>query len=253
MKIKKCILTLALVGAASTAHAQLLVDAELNGNGGGNPTLANFEAIFPTLTLTDSAIGRIRADNSVGLITNLTASVTGTPAGSNAATFGPISGGNNILNDYFADRNFITGVADPDPVSVSLGGFADASGVAQTMVGINGSFTLLADQAYTLYLIGAGDSDGQNGSFTFGGETKTTTATIIGTNPDAGHTIAFSLTTPTDLAGFTIDFTVTPDASNFGAFNGLALVAIPEPSSFALLSGLLVLGLVATKRRRSVK
>jgi hypothetical protein len=249
---KTLILTLTFASLAHMASAQLLIDRFGNGTAGDPTSSADWANAGVTEDLSAAAGGTIAA--SVFNLTGLTATVTGSDGlfgSSGANTFADSA----MLNGYQFD------FASQGAINVSLGGF-ETGGVANTLttsltapyVDLRGnSFTLQAEQDYKLYLFGAGNADNQNTAFTFNGVTKTTSALIVGSDTDAGHFVTYEFTTDADLTGFTLDFTMTGDASNVFAFNGLALVAVPEPSSYALLSGLLVLGLVATKRRRSVK
>ncbi|MFK7737689.1 MAG: hypothetical protein AB8B50_16765, partial [Pirellulaceae bacterium] len=91
-------------------------------------------------------------------------------------------GSNNLLNDYIYVQD---GTA-----TVSLGGFDNT--LTSTLGDMNGNtFTMLPDTDYTLYLFGAGDSNGQDTTFTFNGVSKTTSDLIVGTAPDAGHSVTF--------------------------------------------------------------
>lgn len=125
--------------------------------------------------------------------------------------------------------------------TVSLGGFSNGSGSANTLTtgtyaGLDGNtFTLQANQQYKLYIFGAGNADNQNASITFDGVTKTTATAIVGTDEAAGHMVSYDFTTGADLTGFTVDFTVSNDASDYGMVNGVAIVAVPEPATLGLL------------------
>jgi hypothetical protein len=267
---KTLILTLTFASLAHMASAQLLIDRFGNGTAGNPTSSANWANAGVTEDLSAAAGGTIAG--GVFNLPGLTQTVTGGVGGGGALTFtSPTSA---MLNGY------LFGFGNGGSTTISLGGFVDGNGVAQTLttsagapyVDLRGnSFTLQANQTYKLYLFGAGDKNNQNAAFTFNGVTKTTNPLIVGTAPDAGHSVTFEFTTGADLTGFTLDFTINSAASNVYAFNGLALVAvnaavnaaadadadayvdIPEPASFAFLSGLLGLGLMAMKRRRSVK
>jgi hypothetical protein len=155
------------------------------------------------------------ADGSPNQISNLTVTVTGN------STFagGGFTFGNAILDDYMVhDTNTAS------PFSVSLGGFENT--MTSTRTDVSGSFAMLPNTRYTIYLFGIGDQPGQNTAVTFGGVTKTTVASHA--NKD-DHFVKFAFTTPADLTGFTSDFTVANAADGrFAAWNGAAI--IPEPT-----------------------
>lgn len=239
--MKKKLLTLsslAVVSAFHSANGALLVDIFA----GVDPTSASAWADAGVVEDLSAAAGGT-INGSVFNISNLTATVAGSSGTFNGGAFS-----NPMLTDYLF--NFGT-------MTISLGGF-ETAGVANTMTSslgdMNGnSFTLATNTAYTLYLFGAGDQDGQEASFTFDGVSKATSPTIVGSAANAGHFVTFDLVTGSDLSGFTIDFSVDGVGGNNGAFNGLALVPtpVPEPSTGLLALGGLALGAMFTRRRKS--
>jgi len=164
-------------------------------------------------------------------------------AGSNGKWDGGVYDPNQMLSSYIYMNNATASM------SFTMSGF-ETAGVANTMTSSLGdmagnTFTLLANQDYKLYLFGSGNADGQNSAFTYDGVTKVTTDAIAGTAANAGHFVTFDLSTGADLTGFGVDFTVAQDGAGTAAFNGLALVAVPEPATIGLFalfgSGILLL------------
>ncbi|MGJ8638602.1 MAG: PEP-CTERM sorting domain-containing protein [Opitutaceae bacterium] len=227
-----------MIAICQLSHADaLLIDAYNN----ADPTsYTSWVDAGVTEDISTAAGGTILTSGAVFNIGTMTASVTGES--------GSFNGGvpaNPMLNDYH--------YVNSGTATVSIGGFEDGSGNAQTMTSTlndmaTNTFTLLADQDYKLYLFGAGDNDGQDTTFTFDSVSKTTSPTIIGAAEDS-HFVTYDFTTGSDLTGFTLDFTFTNNTSAFGAWNGLALVAVPEPSSFGLIAGALALGAVMIRRQ----
>lgn len=220
----------------SSAEA-LLIDAYDNADPASYTSWVNAGV---TEDISTGTGGTILRTGAVFNINTMTASVTGESGDFNGGV-----PGNNMLNDYIYVQNTIA--------TVSIGGFEDGVGNAQTMTSTLGdmntnTFTLQANQDYKLYLFGAGDTDGQDTSFTFDSITKTTSATIIG-SAENSHFVTYEFTTGSDLTGFTLDFSYTNNTSAFAAWNGLALIAIPEPSGFGLIAGALALGVVIIRRR----
>jgi hypothetical protein len=73
-------------------------------------------------------------------------------------------------------------------------------------------------------------------------------ATISSSFENSTEVGTFVATTTAD--GFlTLDYTVTGSGTNAGALNFMSLTTIPEPSAYALLSGLLGFGCVIVRRR----
>lgn len=154
--------------------------------------------------------------------------------------------GNIMLNGYWYTNGGVV-------TTVSIGGF-ETAGVPNTITSslntmTGNTFTIAADTTYRLYLFGAGDNNGQNTTFTFDGVDKTTNTNIVGTAANDNHFVTYDFVTPSNLAGFTIPFSYQ-NPSNTATFNGLALVAIPEPSSSAMILGAVALA-GFTRRRRN--
>lgn len=152
--------------------------------------------------------------------------------------------GNTMLNSYF----YVDGGLS---ANVTITGLANGSGVPNTLTGalgsMTGTFAIASNQQYKLYLFGAGDNNGQNTTFTFQGVDKTTNPTIVGTPANDNHFVTYDFTTPSDLTGYQLSIDFKNPGTSSGAFNGLAIIQIPEPSA-VLLGGLSVLGLMRRRR-----
>lgn len=243
------LIALAALSTASTSYgAALLIDFK---DGGSPPVVGTTDWTSAGVTedLSGAAIGTIISDGRSYHISNISGSFTGAPVGYTGSEFT-----NRMLNGYIYGK-------DSNPlITANIGGFVNGSGVANTITTssdqfgapYNGnSFTLQKNQQYKLYLFGAGGSDNQNTTFTFNGVSKTTNALITGTAANAGHFVTYDLSTGSDLTGFGISFTAKKEAgspSEYYAMNSFALVAVPEPSSIALL-GLGGLALIVRRRR----
>lgn len=232
--------------AAQTFGQALLIDASTSGSapsGVGDWTEAGV-----TETITSAAIGSVSNASSVSNISNLTGGVGPT----NGQFSSPTYPGNDMLNSYI--------YKDGGSFNVTLGGFDDGTGTANTLTtntdaygtGFNGnSFTLQASTDYKLYLFGSGNADGQGTTFTFDGVSKDTRDDTAGSPADYG--VTFTLTTPADLTDYELTFNVADIAgssSSFYTWNGAALVQVPETSSFGLILGGFGLGLIGLRRRR---
>jgi hypothetical protein len=194
--------------------------------------------------VTESLTGAAGGTFTSGIGTyNISGGIDSTLTGSSGAYTAETFSGNTMLNSYIYSL-------PGNSVTMTITGLANGSGVPNTLTGalgsMTGTFTLVANQDYKLYLFGAGAGNNQNTTFTVGGINKTTSASIIGTAADAGHFVTYDLTTPSDLTGYTLPISFTGGSGSYGALNGLALVQVPEPSA-ALLGGL---GMLALLRRR---
>jgi hypothetical protein len=215
----------------------------------GNPTsTADWSNAGVPGDLSDAAGGTLHTNGDVYSISGLTLTTSVVSDSGWAANTFP---DNQMLNDLW---NIKEGTA-----TVSLGGFQTA-GTANTLTtdGLSGAgfaglggntFTLEANQDYTLYLFGVGNDTDQNTTFTFDGIGKSTVATAAGLNEN-GHFVTYDFTTAADLTGFTLDFSFANNTTVWGSFNGLALVTVPETSSYALIGGCLALTSVMVRRRR---
>jgi len=207
----------------------------LNLTGTTNPTSStDWSNAGVTESLTGAAGGTI----GMGGISNITGGIASSITGSGNYYSDSTFAGNTMLNTYVYSNN------GGGSISVNI------TGLENTLTGglgsMTGTFTLAANQNYKLYLFGAGNANDQGTTFTVGGINKTTSAAIVGTAADAGHFVTYDLTTPSDLTGYALPISFTGGTTGgFGAFNGLALVQVPEPS--AVLGGL---GMLALLRRR---
>ncbi len=198
-------------------------------------TIADWVNAGVTEDLTGAA-----AFNYNGQPFNISGGLTETATGNFNTYFGNAYGNSSTGNTFLNGYAYGSG-----PVNISVGGFANSSGVANTFTtdgspgsgfaGAGGNtFTLLANQSYKLYLFGTGNANTQNASFTFGGITKTTSSVIPGATNS--HFVTYDLTTPTNLAGYTLNFSwgagITGGDGD-GHYNGFALVAVSAPSGYA--------------------
>ncbi|MEO0795572.1 MAG: PEP-CTERM sorting domain-containing protein [Verrucomicrobiota bacterium] len=178
------------------------------------------------------------------------ASYTGTTWNNHVTTFG-----NNAINNLFSADG------DASAVSVALtnnGVFSFTGGLdvvanyaftpstaAQTMT-FSG---LTSGSIWDLYIVSQGDQAGQGGTFLL----DTTENISAGSAPAAstwtegGNYVLFSGIEIGGTGEFTIDW-----SSNgaFGVVNGLQLVAVPEPSTYAMVFGAAVLGFCVIRRRQ---
>lgn len=259
---------LVLLGSAAGANGILLIDRYVDGGPGGNPqSFSEWNHAGVMGDLSNAAAGTVGGAANSGSVFNIN-NLTAVEAGANG-NFRPTDPGfgglrfpdNQLLNSY-AFVNTAEAV-----YSLTLGGFVDANGNPRALTTSNtgplsyangNSFTLQAEQEYRLYLFGVGFRNGQNSEFTFDGITKTTNpgqVLVESDNTENLHFVTFDFTTPSDLTGWNLNFTMkmtdwaVPPAVNAAGFNGLALVAIPEPSTFVLLGFALVLAGRLYRRR----
>ena len=215
---------------------------------GSNPTgTSSWTTAGVSEDLTGAAIGTILSDGRVFNIDNL--STSNYAAGRFSETFF----NNHIQDNYHFQRTD----SGPSNITFSIGGFVDGTGAAQTMTTNNAfgtatsgkTFTLQANQDYTLYMIGAVNT---GATFTFNGESKSTSDTIADPINISDHFVTFDFTTGSDLSGFTLDLDIANNSGSgiFYSWGGAALVAVPETSSFGLILGGFAIGLIAIRRRR---
>lgn len=141
---------------------------------------------------------------------------------------------NPLLNSYawFKDQTY----------HLTLSGFVNDRGQPNVLTTLNYApfedargnvFILEPNQSYKLYLFGVGYRDGQNTTFIFNGEEKTTNPRgyIEGSRENL-HYVTFEFETPSDLRGWVLEFSarrtdlMSAGTGANGAFNGLALVPI---------------------------
>jgi PEP-CTERM motif len=244
MKKKLLILTssLAIASFCQISHgAALLIDAF----GGVNPTTrANWSNAGVVEDLTGAAGGTFTFNSGTFNITApLARTVTGVTGLFNSPTFA----GNTMLNNYWFTNG--GGVSTVTITGLQTGGVANT--LTSALGDMAGStFTIAANQQYRLYLFGAGNANGQNTTFTFNAEAKTTNPLIVGTAANANHFVTYDFVTPSSLTGFTIPFSYQ-NTTGTAAFNGLALVAIPEPSSSAMILGAVAFAGLTRRRRNA--
>lgn len=206
-------------GACPVANADaLLMDMfASNGNGGNPASYTNWVNAGVAEDVSDAAGGSFHAAN--GNIYNISGGLSYTRSGHTGNYGASTFGDNMMLNDYL--------YVNQGTVAISISGLENLLTTADGYAEMGGNmFILQPDTDYKLYLFGAGDSDGQDSTFTFGGVQKTTASNIVGTAEDAGHFVTYEFTTPSDVNGYTLDFTYSNYSSDYAAFNGLALVSL---------------------------
>jgi hypothetical protein len=232
MKYNKLgILTVAVLGICQFASADaFLIDSYDNADPASYTAWVNAGV---TEDISDAAGGSLYR-GTVYNITGMTASHTGYSGDFNGGV-----PGNDMLNDYSYVNN--------STASVSIGGLDTGVTTTGAYAGLGGnSFTLQADQEYKLYLFGVGDTTGQDTVFTFDGVSKTTAGDLAGA--EDSHYVTYEFTTGADVTGYTLDFTYSNNTSAYAGWNGLALVAIPEPATMGLI-GCFGGGLLFIRRR----
>lgn len=137
-------------------------------------------------------------------------------------------------NSLMADYLYKWRGASPNPEEIQLSGLSNV---------------LTANTLYSLYLFGAGDSANQSATFIFDGATKVTSEN----NPQSGLSsdvmVQYSFATGDAAVADTLNFTWDLTGDNrYTTFNGFAIVAVPEPSTFGLLC-VSAVGLVLARRR----
>jgi hypothetical protein len=130
-------------------------------------------------------------------------------------------GGGNLLVDYLYNVG--------DTSTVNLTGLTNGS-------------------AFSLYLYGNGDNDGQASTFTLGALNGGATASTVGSDKTDINLTYVKLDGFADASGnVSFSWTAAPDTSPFGPFNGFQLQGVPEPGA-ALLGALGLLGLLRRRR-----
>lgn len=232
--MKYGMLTVALLGMAQIASADaLLIDAY---GGAPNPTTySNWVSAGVTEDISDGAAGTIVVE---GATYNIDGGMTVTENVGKNNKYSSSQFGNDMLDGYWYAASG----------TVSLGGLNNE--LTSTMEGdmLGNTFQIQANQDYKLYLFGVGADGTENATFTFNGESKTTASLAQGTGEDSRY-VAFEFTTGADVSDYTLDFTFEVDqGSTNGAFNGLALVAIPEPATLGMVASFGI-GVLFIRRR----
>jgi hypothetical protein len=208
----------------------LLIDMDPTTESRGNPTsFADWSDAGVIEDLSSGAAGAVFEEDGsvVNYLSGGVAFTRSSQTGYGGDTYSPA---NNMLNDYWHVKN------GTDNVSITGLENVLTTGV---FAGLNGNiFSLQANQEYRLYLFGSGDNNDQDAEFTFNGETKSTSASVVGTAADAGHYVTFDFTTPADVTGYSLDFSYANKSSEYAALNGLALVGLGGYESWADTRGI---------------
>jgi hypothetical protein len=241
---------------APLTNAQVLIDAwHVNAGNPSGVSQWTDAGVGSTINLSNSVAGTVSLDKitSAGLgpygISNLSFSISSSPSA--VATFKGNNYGSAMMDSYFFTNNSTATVTLSNWANTLTGVTADGGTVVPGTLG--NTFTLQPSSPYRLWLFGSGDSNGQNTTFTFNGVAKTTSDQITGTSVGVGHYVTYDFVTGANLANFNLSFNFTGSSSSYGAWNGLALVAIPEASTFSLVAGGLALAGVLVRRRRTSK
>jgi len=153
--------------------------------------------------------------------------------GGSSPSFGLISLA-TIYTDTTPDSYLLTDVAKDGSLRIgyynTAGAFTTSASQAGTALALDTLYTLTLDASYQI----SGDLD-LSFTITGGSLNETLSTTIADANVLSG-----------DLFGYRVrqNSTTTVEFDNFSA------TAVPEPSAYALISGLLGLGFIITRRRR---
>ena len=106
---------------------------------------------------------------------------------------------------------------------------------------------LVAGNSYDLYLFGHGDNEDQNTQFTVDGSTKGSTIDVTGLTEltENAHYVIFSGIAADVNGEILIQFSPC-ELNEWGSFNGMQIVEVPEPTSLVLLG----FGSLILKRRK---
>lgn len=230
MKLKLIIPAVVLAGAIVSQAQTVLWDLNADGNPINQATVDAFTGLGINEDLTGASVSQVIA-SSTNSMTDGTVSLS------------YITGNGNGVSDLGASpnavvRDYIYG-ADAGPVEMQISGL---------------STLLTGNTTYALYLVGAGNADGQGTSFTFGGNTLNSTSIGVVADPSLAA-VRFEFTTD-PVAADTLNFTwdqLSP-VNTYSALNGFAIAAVPEPSTFGLIgicSAALFLSRRAIRRQRA--
>jgi hypothetical protein len=240
---------------ASTAKAELLVSAEFQGTANtGQQTAPNFQSGNETAAAKKSSLFSSEGTTWNHLeIAQYPAAATADPSFSNLIDRGTnqsTSVGFSITGNTVAYNNSPSFLVQSTNVARDFFLFNIASlGLSTTATWqISG---LKADTSYALYLYGGGAPDDERGVYqtidTDGnGSTADNSAVLVGSPRDSGELFMVTSNSSGSILGL-----LSGNASKEGNWSGfqLAEVAVPEPSTLALL-GSAVMGLLAYAWRK---
>ena len=199
---------------AVAAQAATTFLGDINGGSGPTATVADFTAMGVLEDLTGATVVGMNTSVSGGGVS--IASSNGYSGNYQQAT------GNNLERDYVHIRK---------------------PGIASSTLTISGlTATLDASTTYAFYLFGVGGAN-EFSTFDFGGDIKTTTA--------LDPSVRYEFTTGATVADTLILDWTQGGTSKFAPMNGIAFVAIPEPSSAAAIFGLVGAFAMIQRRKRS--
>ncbi len=192
---------------------------------GYNATIADFSNSGVVEDLTGASVEHFYANHNT-TSGNTNKSWTGSTA--NVLFAGTTNGGYdwNVVNPLVRDGVYLN---NRGPITVTVSNITIAEGTE-----------------YKLYLWGNGGGANQNSTFTFNGSSLVatsgafTTPVVYDFDSTGSGVTANSITFTWDRTG----------SQQYGAINGLAIVAVPEPSTYAAIAGFLALGWVMLRRRQ---
>ena len=203
---------------AVAAQAATTFLGDINGGSGPTATVADFTAMGVLEDLTGATV--------VGMNTSVSGGGVSIASSNNYSGNYQQATGNNLERDYVHIRN------DQDPwqsviTTLTISGLTD---------------TLDASTTYAFYLFGKGGAN-EFSTFDFGGDIKTTT--------ELDPSVRYEFTTAATVADTLILDWTQGGTSKFAPMNGIAFVAIPEPSSAAAIFGLVGAFAMIQRRKRS--
>lgn len=227
--MKRAFLSLATAYLAATSESEAtVINVDIQGNNSGDTPVANYTGA--------NANGPIASDNTWNYFTT-----SGVPDAGDSLTVSGVTF--TFGTGWFSSYSF---AGNPNNLQ-SDRAFTTGSAATFTISGLD------TTKDYNLALIGA--PTGYNTDFTIGGDTKTASA-ATDAGPDDNGALTFTegvthvLFSGLDGSSGSITFTTANGGAGAGVLAGLQLqaVAVPEPSSLALL-GLGSLGLLLHRRR----
>ena len=203
MKLKWIIAGIVLGGALSSLADALLFDFNQISGTANDGSVADFLALGVTEDLTGAQLLQVTASTDSDMTFG-------------GFTLSYLSGIAQSVNSYTPQDNGV--LAD----YLYLEDGSNGGPVDMRLLGLGGF--LATNTTYSLYMISAGDVPGQGSDFIFNGVT----------NIASGAVAKFSFSTGAAVTN-SLDFTWSRNGSStYGAFNGIAIAAVPEPSTIGL-------------------